>query len=128
MNIETIRRYCLSFPYATEDIQWGDDLLFRVGGKIFVAMNLELSASGFLSFKCSPEIFAELVERPGIVPAPYVGRYCWVSLERPGVVDWTELTALIRDSYQMVRDKLPRSIQKKLQTKPAKTPHRNTIR
>ena len=35
MDVDTVRRYCLSFPQATEGIQWGHDLLFRVGGKIF---------------------------------------------------------------------------------------------
>ena len=31
-----------------------------------------------LSFKCTPEMFAELIEREDIHPSPYVGRYKWV--------------------------------------------------
>jgi len=34
MNIESLRTYCLSFPKATENIQWGHDLCFKVMGKI----------------------------------------------------------------------------------------------
>ena len=58
-----------------------------------------------LSFKCSPEKFAELVEREGIVPAPFVGRYKWVLVERLEVLLWSELTELLRTSYEMVAAK-----------------------
>jgi len=104
MNVEVIQRFCLSFPQATENLQWGDDLCFKVGGKIFAVLNLNSVPPG-LSFKCSPETFAELVEREGIVPAPYVGRYKWVLVERPEVLPWSELKELLRASYQMVAAK-----------------------
>src|SRR5438105_7142764 len=35
-----------------------------------------------ISFKCTPERFAELIELEGVRPAPYVGRYHWVALEQ----------------------------------------------
>ena len=41
MNIDQLRKICLSFPGATEQIQWGDDLLFKVGGKMFAVTPLE---------------------------------------------------------------------------------------
>ena len=41
MDIEKLRRYCLSLPHATEGIQWGSDLLFRIGGKMFAVVALE---------------------------------------------------------------------------------------
>ena len=56
-------------------------------------------------FKCTPEKFAELVEYEDIVPAPYVGRYKWVSFERLDVLPWTELKDLIEQSYRMVAAK-----------------------
>ena len=37
MNVDWLRELCLSFPHATEQIQWGSDLLFKVGGKMFAA-------------------------------------------------------------------------------------------
>jgi predicted DNA-binding protein (MmcQ/YjbR family) len=104
MNVEVIPRFCLSFPQATENLQWGDDLCFKVGGKIFAVLNLNSVPPG-LSFKCSPEKFAELVEREGIVPAPFVGRYKWVLVERLEVLLWSELTELLRTSYEMVAAK-----------------------
>ena len=101
MSVESIRRFCLSFPQATENLQWGDDLCFKVGGKIFALLSLS-SVPQRLMFKCTPERFAELVEHEDIVPAPYVGRYKWVSLQRLDVLPWTEVKALIGQSYEMV--------------------------
>ena len=40
MSVESIRQFCLSFPQATEKLQWGDVLCFKVGGKIFALLNL----------------------------------------------------------------------------------------
>ena len=60
-----------------------------------------------LCFKCTPESFAELIERENIRPAPYVGRYKWVMLDRLDAVGWEELRELIRQSYEMVAAKTP---------------------
>jgi predicted DNA-binding protein (MmcQ/YjbR family) len=46
-----------------------------------------------------------LIEREDIRPAPYVGRYQWVMLDRLDAVRWDELQELIRDSYQRVAAK-----------------------
>jgi predicted DNA-binding protein (MmcQ/YjbR family) len=104
MNVEAIREFCLAFPQATENLQWGDDLCFKVGGKIFTIVNLDNSR---LCFKCTPETFAELIEQEGIRPAPYVGRYKWVMLDRLDAVRDDELQDLIRQSYEMVAAKVP---------------------
>ena len=106
MNIEQLRKYCLSFPGATEDIKWGADLCFSVGGKMFCATGLD-QAEGKVSFKCTPERFAELVERDGIIPAPYVARYHWVAVEDSSSLDPEEFEDLISKSYLLVYEKLP---------------------
>ena len=54
MDYDSIRTYCLSLKSAIEDIQWGNDLLFRIGGKIFAGMNL--TPPHQLSFKCTPDL------------------------------------------------------------------------
>ncbi len=61
-----------------------------------------------LSFKCTPEAFAELIEREDIQPSPYLGRYKWVMLSRLDAVRWDELQELIRQSYKMVAAKAPK--------------------
>jgi predicted DNA-binding protein (MmcQ/YjbR family) len=113
MDIETLRRYCLSMPRATEDIQWGNNLLFRIGGKMFVIAALDQTPV-CISFKCTPEEFAELIEHEGIVPAPYLARNKWVMLENLDVLPRAELKRLIKDSYMMVAAKLPKKVRGEL--------------
>jgi len=114
MDIEEIRRFCLSLPGATEDVKWGNDLAFSVGKKMFAVTGLETAENSSLSFKCTPEKFAELTERAGIIPAHYVARYHWVTLEKLDALGKDELKDLIKQSYQMVWEKLPKSAKNKL--------------
>jgi predicted DNA-binding protein (MmcQ/YjbR family) len=107
MNVDWLREVCLSFPHVTEQIQWGNDLLFKVGGKMFAITPLE-PARVCLSFKASPENFAELTERPSIIPAPYLARAQWVALETKDALPRDELARLLRESYDLVFAKLPR--------------------
>lgn len=104
MNADSIRKYCLSFPHATENLQWEDDLCFKINGKIFATLSLD-SVPQRMCFKCTPERFADLCEREDIRPAPYVGRYKWVMLDRLGALRDDELRALIQQSYEMVARK-----------------------
>ena len=113
MDIDTLRRYCLSLPLATEGIQWGNDLLFRIGGKMFAVVALERTPTS-IAFKCTPEELAELTEREGIIPAPYMARNNWVMLESLDVLPRTELKRLIKDSYGMVAAKLTKKVQAQL--------------
>src|SRR5437899_7275675 len=107
MDAEWLRRLCLSFPGTTEQIQWGYDLLFKVGGKMFAVTPLE-PAPVCLSFKASPENFAELTERVDIIPAPYLARAQWVALQTRDALPTDELARLLRQSYDMVFAKLPK--------------------
>ena len=105
MNVDAIRKFCLAFPEAAENLQWGDDLCFKIKGKIFCIVGLD---NPRLCFKCTPATFAELIEREDIHPAPYVGRYKWVMLDRLDALRWDELRGLIRQSYEMVAAKAPK--------------------
>src|SRR5580693_4301980 len=118
MNVDSIRAYCLSFPDATEKLQWGDALCFKVREKMFTVLGLDQVR---LTFKCTPEIFAELIERPNIRPSPYVGRYNWVMLDRPAALPADELPARIQQSYAMVAAKAPKKKQQ-VKRKRKKTP------
>jgi predicted DNA-binding protein (MmcQ/YjbR family) len=109
MNIEQLRKFCLVFPGATEDIKWGADLCFCVGEKMFCVTGAD-SANAGISVKCMPEKFAELVERDGIDPAAYVGRYHWIRIARPDAVTELELRSLIETSYWLVFAKLPKKL------------------
>jgi predicted DNA-binding protein (MmcQ/YjbR family) len=113
MNIDWVRKLCLSLPGATEQTVWEGDLTFKVAGKMFAHTVLEV-APVWLSFKCSPENFAELTERAGIIPAPYLARAQWIALETKDALPPDELTRLIRDSYDLVVAKLPKKTRESL--------------
>lgn len=113
MNVDWLREICLGFPGATEQIQWGNDLLFKVGGKMFAVTPLE-PAPVWLSFKATPENFAELTERQNIIPAPYLARAQWVALQTNDALQANELAELLRESYDMVVAKLPEKIRESL--------------
>jgi predicted DNA-binding protein (MmcQ/YjbR family) len=77
-----------------------------------------------LCFKATREKFAELIENEDIVPAPYVGRYKWVMLERFDILHEEALEDLIRQSYEMVAAKLPRTAHRSKPAKPSKRKRR----
>jgi predicted DNA-binding protein (MmcQ/YjbR family) len=110
MNTPWVRRLCLSLPHTTESIQWGEHLVFKIGGKIYAIAALE-PADAWLSFKTAPDEFARLTEIPGIIPAPYLARAQWVALETFDALPAAELERLIRDAYGMIFAKLPRKKQ-----------------
>jgi predicted DNA-binding protein (MmcQ/YjbR family) len=117
MDAEWLRKVCLALPHTTEQIQWGYDLVFKVGGKMYAVAPLE-PAPVCLSFKCSDESFAELTERPQIVPAPYMARAKWVALESPEAISRVELAQLLRVSYELVFLKLAKRVQAEMSGKP----------
>jgi predicted DNA-binding protein (MmcQ/YjbR family) len=108
MNQDALRQLCLSFPEATENVQWGADLVFKIGGKMFAVTCLE-PGKPKVSFKCTPEEFAELVELEDVKPADYVARYHWVALEAWSALPDREIRRLIKQSYDLVKAKVPSS-------------------
>ena len=110
MTVESLRAFCRKLPEVTEDIKWGHDLCFCVAGKMFTVVNLERPHS--VAFKCTSETFGELIERPGIIPAPYMARHMWVQEQELGeVLDRREIEALVKESYELVVANLPKSRQ-----------------
>ncbi|HEX3987000.1 MAG TPA: MmcQ/YjbR family DNA-binding protein [Acidobacteriaceae bacterium] len=112
MDAEKLRAFLLSLPDAVETMQWGDNLVFwvgakAIGGRMFAIVNLD-APNQVVSFAAGPERFAELVEREGVVPAPYLARAYWVALERWTTLPATELKELLRAARAMVYEKLPK--------------------
>jgi len=121
MHVDELRKHCLGLPGATEHEIWGGDLTFKVGDKMFAHAALEV-APVWLSFKASDEKFAELVERQGVIPAPYLARAKWVALETRDAIPASELRELLRESYDLVVARLPKKVQAGLSTKSKATP------
>jgi|1185.fasta_scaffold365351_1 predicted DNA-binding protein (MmcQ/YjbR family) len=117
MSVEFVRKFAMSLPHVTEQIQWEDHLLFKIGGKMFAVTSLSPEGNR-ISLKTTPEKFHELTEIPGIVPAPYMARNFWVALETWDAIRASELRELIRESYDLVVAKLPKKMQAQLSLAP----------
>jgi predicted DNA-binding protein (MmcQ/YjbR family) len=113
MTIDWVRDRCLRLPNATEDVKWEHDLVFSIGGKMFAAVHLEPGET-WLSFKCSAQDFAALVELPGCRPAPYLARAQWVAMEHPDALENQELERLLKRAYEIVLSRLPKKLQREL--------------
>jgi predicted DNA-binding protein (MmcQ/YjbR family) len=124
MDIDWVRQHCLSLAGVTEQIQWEDDLVFKVGGKMFAVVPLEPS-DRWLSFKCTPAEFGDLIERPGIIPAPYLARAHWVALESDASLPRAEIERLLSQAHDAVFANLSKKAQAAiLKAEPCKTKSR----
>ncbi|MCM1051670.1 MAG: MmcQ/YjbR family DNA-binding protein [Paenibacillus sp.] len=108
MNIESFREYCLSLPYTSEDMPFGDEyLIIRVCGKIFACIGLE--RPDYFVLKCDPDYAVELREtHEEIEPAWHWNKKYWNQLRLSGSLDDVFIGALIRHSYEQVVKKLPK--------------------
>jgi predicted DNA-binding protein (MmcQ/YjbR family) len=112
MNIEALRQLCLEKPHATEEVKWEKDLCFMIGAKMFCITGLDHATGA--SLKVSDEKFAELVEQPGIIPAPYLARYKWVRIDFDATLKVRDWEGLIDQSYGLIKAKLSNKQQDKL--------------
>ncbi len=101
--------FCRSLPMVTEDIKWGNDLMFSIGKKIFAGFSASGTDASF-SCKVAEDEFPLLTSMRGILPAPYAARYHWVAIE-DGALPTNEATTLIRGSYDLVKAGLPKKLQ-----------------
>ncbi len=114
MDEAAMRRLCGPWPGVGTDVKWDDDLIFMVDGKMFAGLCLRGKHAGKLAFKVEAGRFLEFTDRPGIVPAPYMARAHWISMDDPSVLPRAELEALVRRAYELVREKLPKKRQREL--------------
>ncbi|HYG15186.1 MAG TPA: MmcQ/YjbR family DNA-binding protein [Bacteroidia bacterium] len=112
MNTEQLRAFCPSLPHVTEDIKWGADLCFSIGGKMFCVTGVDGPLQ--VSMKVTDSEFDELTATAGISPAPYVARYKWILVEKAGRFTMEEWKHHIKQSYELVKGTLPKKILKGL--------------
>lgn len=105
---DQLEALCGHWPGVTRDIKWGEDLVFSVGGKMFVVMPVY---GGRLSFKVEDDRFLELSDQPGMIAAPYLARARWISVVEPQRFTTAELSTLIGTAYGLIRAKLTKKMQ-----------------
>ena len=102
------------WPGVSTDIKWGDDLVYSVAGKMFAVYCLAGPSAGRVSFKAGQERFLELTDQPEFIPAPYLARAHWVTLEDPSRLEPEALAGFVRRSYEQVRARLTKKLQREL--------------
>ncbi len=113
MDNERIRVFCLGLPHVVETVSWGHHLVFwvggrEVGGKMFAMTDLDGTGTGVVWFHCGAERFHELLETEGIIPAPYLAKAHWVTVERWDVLRAREFEEELRRAHALVYEKLPK--------------------
>jgi predicted DNA-binding protein (MmcQ/YjbR family) len=98
--------FCRSMPAVTEDIKWENNRVFSVGGKMFAIFNFPDGEP--FSFKTDPHVFADLTQREGIQPAPYLARALWVLCGGVDVLPLEEIKELLLEAHAIVVSRLPR--------------------
>jgi predicted DNA-binding protein (MmcQ/YjbR family) len=120
MDAERMRAMLLDLPHVVETMQWGANLVFwtcdkTVGGKMFAVVDLDGQGGPVISYAAGPEHFAELVEREGIIPAPYLARAYWVAIEQWDIFRPTEWKSELTAAYTRVFAKLPKRVRESLE-------------
>ena len=111
MRLPALRHFALSLPHTTWVKQWGECLVFKVAGKMFLLLSLDAETIEGVVFKCMPDEFDELTDIDGITQAPYCAKRHWVRVGDLGALPAAELERRIRRSYDLVVAKLPKKVQ-----------------
>ncbi len=113
-GFERQRALAATLVGATEDVKWGADLVFSVGGKMFCVFLLKGGVASSCSFKVDDERFLELTGVPGVIPAPYLARAKWVQVHPGHALALADLDALVQRSHALVVRGLTKKLQKEL--------------
>jgi predicted DNA-binding protein (MmcQ/YjbR family) len=103
---DSLLKLCRTFPGVTEDVKWGNDLVFSVGGKMFAVFELPDFES--VGLKVEPALFPILTQRTGVIPAPYLAHHSWIRITSLAALPPSELEMLLREAYGLVARKLPK--------------------
>ncbi len=107
MDIEAIRAYCLTKNGVEEGFPFGDTtLVIKVGGKIFILINLDDDPS--MNLKCIPDRAIDLREaNPAIIPGYHMNKKHWNTIVLDGSLPKRLILEMIDHSYDLVFESLP---------------------
>lgn len=108
----SLKDFCRSLPGTTEDIKWGDDLIFSVGDKMYAGFDVESEAE--FALKSEEEEFMGLIQMEGIIPAPYMAKHFWVAVRDRSVLPDEEWKRLLRKAHGLVLARLPEKKQRQI--------------
>jgi predicted DNA-binding protein (MmcQ/YjbR family) len=114
MSPEAFDKACLALPGATMSVQWGNDHVFKVGGKMFAVRGEGVTQGGGVSFKASDVAFEVLSQSGRAIPAPYLARAKWLRFADLAELDDAEVADWLRTAHALVAAKLTRKARAEL--------------
>jgi predicted DNA-binding protein (MmcQ/YjbR family) len=102
---------CRALPGVTMDVQWGDDHVYKLGGKMFAARG---PAEDSFCFKASDIAFEVLTESGPGKPAPYLARAKWVWFASLAGQDAAEVESWLTSAHGLVAAKLTKKARAEL--------------
>lgn len=115
MDVEELRKYCLSLPHSSEHMPFDDStLVFKVAGKMFALISLDSSPLR-ITLKSNPEDAIQLrAEWPAILPGYHMNKKHWNTVIIDGSLSSEFIIGLIDQSHSLVVSTLPKKIQKQI--------------
>jgi predicted DNA-binding protein (MmcQ/YjbR family) len=103
---------CETRPHATLDFPFGEQTaVYKIGGKMFALMSVD-ELPGRLTLKVDPDEGEALVEQYGCInPGFYMNKRHWITVTLDHELPVDVLEEIIDDSYQLVRNSLPKKTQ-----------------
>jgi len=111
MNHEELRELALGMPFTTEGLPFDEtSLVFKVHGKMFAILNLDAQPPR-MNLKNDPELNVELREtHDWIIPGYHMNKQHWNTVIVEHYADVDLVKELIRTSYELVWQKLPKKV------------------
>jgi len=117
MNRAAFGKICLSLPRATSDFPFDEETeVFRLGGKMFALCARSQTNPVTANLKCDPDLASDLrAAWPGeVLPGWHQNHRHWNTVRLDGSLPDAKLEWMIRHSWELVRDGLPRALREEL--------------
>ena len=111
MTRDQLHRAAMALAGTTQDVKWGADIVYSIGGKMYAATN---EAGAGLSFKATDIAYEALTATGRAIPAPYAARFKWVRFDDLSALDADEVADWLRTAHGLVAAKLPNKLRKAL--------------
>jgi predicted DNA-binding protein (MmcQ/YjbR family) len=119
MSPQAFDAACRALPAVTMDVQWGEDHVYKVGGRMFAVLGPAIHG---VSLKVSDIAFEALVESGVARPAPYLARAKWVRFDDLAAMDDVETAEWLANAHALVAAKLTRAMRRELGLQPLSRP------
>jgi len=115
LRLEDIRKYCALKKGVVEDFPFDlTTLVFKVGGKMFALTDID-STELHINLKCDPYLSMLLRDRyPQVQPGYHMNKKHWNTVQVDGVIPDDEILKMIDHSYDLVLQKLNKSIRESI--------------